>query len=1213
MNWQTIIYFSSVLVTFLLTGFLAWYAWRQGSLPVARPYAWLVLAECLMALTEILSMLSPGEALARIWFNTRFLFAASMPVFFFIFALEYNARRRWHTKRLLAGLFVLPFFTQIILWTNNLHSLWVTQDVGFHQSGPFWLVETGLRVPGLWFLVHNFYGELLLLAGIVILLLAAWGKRKTYLGPSLLLSAGALVGLLAAIIPAFNLLPQLKFNPFIPGIGLSALLYGLAILRFDFLKRFPGMEAAAPSTALDSQEKRSLALFLVVFLLLVSGIASAGYLSYGKFQHDFRTQAEAQLSAIANLKVNEMANWHRDRLADGDVFLHNPAFSVLVTRILDDPADEQAQGELQAWLDATRTAFQYGQIYLLDPNGGKLLGSPAGSAEIPGHVIGDVPPVLQSGQVTFLDFHRHTDGSIHLGLLVPILADGDVNLPLAVLFMEIDPNVYLYPFLDNWPAPSETAETLLVRRDGEDVLFLNPLRFQPDAALNLRFPLTDTTLPAAKAVLGEAGIVEGVDYRGVDVLGAVEPVPDTPWFIVARMDAAEVYAPLRARLWQTLVFFGALILATGLGLGLAWRGQRLRYYSERSKVAEALRESEEKFKYVFEYSNVGKSITLPSGEIQVNTAFCELLGFSREELQSKKWQEITHPDDMESTQKIVTALLSGETESARFSKRYVHKNGSSVWTDVSTSLRRDKAGKPLYFMTSIVDITDRKQAEDKLVASEVRYRRLFEAAKDGILILDAETGVVVDVNPFLVELLGLPQKKLLGKKIWDLGFFNDVAANQANFLELQQEEYIRYENLPLETANGQRLNVEFVSNVYQVDHHKVIQCNIRDITERKKAERALQESEVRLLAILDSTPFPIALVDEQDNIISFWSQSATALFGHTAPTAKEWYQIAYPDPEYRREVITRWKPMVEKARSSSKPVNAGEYRVTCKDGSERICELYAAFIQDKLVVTFNDITKRKEAEEAIKTYADKLEAMVEERTRKLEQAQEKMVRQERLATLGQIAGSIGHELRNPLGVISNAVYYLKMSQPEANESMQEYLGIIETETRNSEKIITDLLDFTRGKVSQSEPVVVDRLVERVLERYPAPASVTVTHKLPARLPKILADPGQVEQVLGNLVVNAFQAMPQGGRLTISAQAEDKMVGIVIRDTGVGIPAEIMDRLFEPLFTTKARGIGLGLAVCRKLVEVNNGWIEVASKPGKGSLFTIHLPIYKEQV
>jgi PAS domain S-box-containing protein len=138
------------------------------------------------------------------------------------------------------------------------------------------------------------------------------------------------------------------------------------------------------------------------------------------------------------------------------------------------------------------------------------------------------------------------------------------------------------------------------------------------------------------------------------------------------------------------------------------------------------------------------------------------------------------------------------------------------------------------------DITD-KQVEKMLRASESRYRRLFETAKDGILIVDAETGMIVDVNPFLVEMLGFSHEKFLGKAIWEIGLFKDIASNKDKFIELQQQEYVRYENLPLERADGRQIEVEFVSNVYTVDNRKVIQCNIRDITERKRKEKEIEE------------------------------------------------------------------------------------------------------------------------------------------------------------------------------------------------------------------------------------------------------------------------------------------------------------------------------------------------------------------------------------
>ena len=156
MTWQTILYFSSILITIALMGFLAWYAWRQRETAGARAFMWLALSECYLALAEALFMLSRTPAQALFWFDTRFLALASMPVLWLLFVLEYSGLKHWCSKGLVAGMFVIPFVTQVMLWTNPLHGLWVKQEVGFHQNGPFWIAETSARLPSLWFLVHSF-------------------------------------------------------------------------------------------------------------------------------------------------------------------------------------------------------------------------------------------------------------------------------------------------------------------------------------------------------------------------------------------------------------------------------------------------------------------------------------------------------------------------------------------------------------------------------------------------------------------------------------------------------------------------------------------------------------------------------------------------------------------------------------------------------------------------------------------------------------------------------------------------------------------------------------------------------------------------------------------------------------------------------------------------------------------------------------------------
>ena len=358
------------------------------------------------------------------------------------------------------------------------------------------------------------------------------------------------------------------------------------------------------------------------------------------------------------------------------------------------------------------------------------------------------------------------------------------------------------------------------------------------------------------------------------------------------------------------------------------------------------------------------------------------------------------------------------------------------------------------------------------------------------------------------------------------------------------------------------------------------------ITERKQAQEDIQ----RL------SRFPV----EDPNPVLRISRNGCILYANPAsvPILTAW------EREVGQELPDDWRKRIE---SLSEPGKTMEVELDYR-GRLFLYSMTSVANQDYVNIYGRDITEKKQAEDALNAYSEKLEQRVDERTRELRQAQDKLVRQEKLATLGQLAGSVSHELRNPLGVISNAVYLLTVSQPEADAQVKKYLDIIDKETKTADKIINDLLDFTRINSAEREPVAVAELAADVRKRYPAPEGVELTLKFPKDLPRLLADPHHMAQVLGNLVLNAYQAMPQGGKMIISAAQKEAQIAIAVKDSGVGITPEYIDKLFEPLFTTKARGIGLGLAICKNLVEANGGRIEVQSKPGRGSTFTVYLPM-----
>lgn len=249
--------------------------------------------------------------------------------------------------------------------------------------------------------------------------------------------------------------------------------------------------------------------------------------------------------------------------------------------------------------------------------------------------------------------------------------------------------------------------------------------------------------------------------------------------------------------------------------------------------------------------------------------------------------------------------------------------------------------------------------------------------------------------------------------------------------------------------------------------------------------------------------------------------------------------------------------------------------------------------------------KRERYEHTLQLYSEQLEAMVDERTAALDEARAHAQRQDRLALLGKLGGSIGHELRNPLGVIKNAVFYLKLTTPDPTPQTTDYLNMIESRVNDAERIVDDLLGFARNRQPTRQPVAVRSVVEAAIERFPVPDHCALRLDIASDLAALI-DPLHLTQVFNNLISNAWQAMPDGGTLTIAAHGAGDHITVTVCDEGHGIPPEMIEQIFEPLVSTRARGIGLGLAISRTLIEANGGSIHAANT-AHGACFTVTLP------
>jgi PAS domain S-box-containing protein len=355
----------------------------------------------------------------------------------------------------------------------------------------------------------------------------------------------------------------------------------------------------------------------------------------------------------------------------------------------------------------------------------------------------------------------------------------------------------------------------------------------------------------------------------------------------------------------------------------------------------------------------------------------------------------------------------------------------------------------------------------------------------------------------------------------------------------------------------------------------------------KRAERAVQEAREYAENILGTVREPLLVLDTDLRVISA-NRSFYRIF---QVTPEETERKSLYDLGNRQLDIPALRELLEKLLPENTVFDDFEVEYDFETIGRRIMLLNARQIYDEankihmILLAIEDITERKRMEEELAC-------------------------KEKLATIGQLASGVGHELRNPLGVIGNSAYYLKMKLKDADEKVQKHVDILKREVNRANRIISDLLDFSRVRSPSLEEGNVNSIIKETLADIKVPENISLETQLNEELPIILVNPDQIRRVFLNIISNAVQAMPEGGRLDIKTGVKDDFAEIMLRDTGEGIPKEHLQKIFEPLFTKKAKGIGLGLTIVKSIVEGHKGKIEVESEVGEGTTFTIKLPLQR---
>lgn len=941
--------------------------------------------------------------------------------------------------------------------------------------------------------------------------------------------------------------------------------------------------------------------------LMVAVLIGGGWFFRHEEEH-IRRQVIAQLESIAQLKIHQIQRWRAERLGDGQMLVDTPFAAEMVSQWLAAPSPERT-ADLLDWFQAQRRNYQYSDVVLLDAQGTLRLRLNEESGPLQPDIKEWVGDAVIRRKAVLSELHRPDFQTPHQEVISPLYVKKENKIEhVGTMLLRIDANTFLYPMIQSWPVESRSAETLLVRREGGDVLYLNELRHRRETALHQRIPLLQANLPAAMVVGGRQGGVDGLDYRNVKVLAVGYPVEGTTWFIISKIDTAEALAEwyLHA-MYITALILGAMLVLTA-GLAGVWQRTRKEHYRAALQAEVERRRVEARYRTILLSVGDGVIVCDSMGRVQLLNPVAEVLtGWFKEDAVGRPVTEVFHIVSEETRQPVENPVERVLREGIVVGLA----NHTSLITPDEVEYPIADSGAPIFDeqgqVTGAVlvfrDQTEERLAEARLLRTTHLLERAEEMADMGCWEFDFSTRSVW-ASPSARRIYGLNGETWTIEEVQGIPLpEHRVALNRALKSLVQNNVPYDVEFRIRRPSDGALVDIRSQAE-YNSEANRIFGI-IQDITLRKRTESEIRESESRYRSLFQNNHAVMLLVNQNSGEVVDANPAAVHFYGWSREELlrKKIFEINVLTPEEARAAM-------EKAQAEQ--CHTFNFRHRMADGSIRDVEVISGPIlvdgQERLYSIVQDVSQRRQAEE------------------QRERLQQQLLQAQKLESVGRLAGGVAHDLNNLLSPILGYSEVLQSELP-AGSVHHGYVETVHQAALRARDLVRQLLAFGRKQTLVMETVELNRIVRSFvpLLRRTVREDIRIDLELAFSLEPVRVDVGQIEQVIMNLVVNAQDAMPEGGAIMIETEmvvldqayadrhSDDVHPGphvqLTVSDTGCGMGPEVREQIFNPFYTTKkdGQGTGLGLATTHGIVKQHGGHIWVYSELDQGTTFKIYLP------